>query len=626
MDHRNFDDTSGVVGSLDKWRYDRRHVCTFYSFDRNLAAGLYSKSGLYSRLILADAANTLTSSQRAMAARIFVPLGAATTNIETPLSADPPYNNIETRQKIVHLLYAFRGYFMERYPTENYMQAARRAAQVVANIIDFSDDTSTSTEGPFFNGSFIETIQPPLSETYTLDYLGQRNADPTFLNRAIIREMIREMSIEYRRTDNTFPIIDIDDPAYAAYDFELGIDDPDETVYGYERQPFISEIHCDFDNDAGGVRRFAVELCNPYDGIIYLDGWRITAGSSVYTFTVADDALVDVATSSASADLGRFVITSHDLVPPPPTSTTVLGFGVLRKIGPSDIITLQRPDPANAGKFITVDTTEVAQTTHLIGSGNGLRVAARDDSQWRFADAGSYDTVTNVSTLGLENNATVSNPNGHQMPVPDNNVAVATLGDFEKILFAGNSGDDANAVTIHIASASTESDVHFNIKSQQNMLKYISFINRPEGTLPGRININTATEEVIRAAIPPNDAWDPDPNALAANIVAYRVSPSGPFKKIDDLLDVPGFQQFTDASINVGDVEMIGDFEERDWILSRVANIFTVRSDVFTAYILVRLGQDGPQKRMIAIFNRSNVLSPNDKPRLIALHPVPDPR
>ncbi|MCK5172418.1 MAG: hypothetical protein KAR47_03455, partial [Planctomycetes bacterium] len=59
---------------------------------------------------------------------------------------------------------------------------------------------------------------------------------------------------------------------------------------------------------------------------------------------------------------------------------------------------------------------------------------------------------------------------------------------------------------------------------------------------------------------------------------------------------------------------------------SRVANIFTVRSDVFTAYILVRLGQDGPQKRMIAIFNRSNVLSPNDKPRLIALHPVPDPR
>jgi len=36
--------------------------------------------------------------------------------------------------------------------------------------------------------------------------------------------------------------------------------------------------------------------------------------------------------------------------------------------------------------------------------------------------------------------------------------------------------------------------------------------------------------------------------------------------------------------------------------------------------------RDGPQKRMIAIFDRSNVFSPADRPRLVALHPVPDPR
>jgi hypothetical protein len=68
------------------------------------------------------------------------------------------------------------------------------------------------------------------------------------------------------------------------------------------------------------------------------------------------------------------------------------------------------------------------------------------------------------------------------------------------------------------------------------------------------------------------------------------------------------------------------DFEERDIIFQRISNLVTVRSDVFTAYILVRIGHDGPQKRMIAIFDRSNVFSAADTPRLVALHPVPDPR
>jgi len=45
------------------------------------------------------------------------------------------------------------------------------------------------------------------------------------------------------------------------------------------------------------------------------------------------------------------------------------------------------------------------------------------------------------------------------------------------------------------------------------------------------------------------------------------------------------------------------DFEERDLVFSRISNIVTVRSDVFTAYILVRIGLDGPQKRVIAKFS-----------------------
>jgi len=68
------------------------------------------------------------------------------------------------------------------------------------------------------------------------------------------------------------------------------------------------------------------------------------------------------------------------------------------------------------------------------------------------------------------------------------------------------------------------------------------------------------------------------------------------------------------------------DFEEGDLIFSRISNLVTVRSDVFTAYILVRIGVDGPQKRVIAILDRSRVTPLTGKVKIIALQPVPDPR
>jgi len=68
------------------------------------------------------------------------------------------------------------------------------------------------------------------------------------------------------------------------------------------------------------------------------------------------------------------------------------------------------------------------------------------------------------------------------------------------------------------------------------------------------------------------------------------------------------------------------DLKERDVIFQRISNLVTVRSDVFTAYIMVRVGELGPQKRVIAIFDRSNVYKSGDTPKLVALHPVPDPK
>ncbi|OHB54550.1 MAG: hypothetical protein A2Y07_00365 [Planctomycetes bacterium GWF2_50_10] len=96
--------------------------------------------------------------------------------------------------------------------------------------------------------------------------------------------------------------------------------------------------------------------------------------------------------------------------------------------------------------------------------------------------------------------------------------------------------------------------------------------------------------------------------------------------------DQPGYPDLTNWYWRERGDGIADDFEERYLIFSRISDICTVRSDVFTAYILVRLGQDGPQRRMIAIFDRSEVGRDamtgqwGGKVKLLALQPVPEVR
>ncbi len=196
----------------------------------------------------------------------------------------------------------------------------------------------------------------------------------------------------------------------------------------------------------------------------------------------------------------------------------------------------------------------------------------------------------------------------------------------------------------------------------------------PEWKIPGRININTAPwyviaqlpwmrPEIAQAIVAYRDKLRlpvdyrqsatiepaPDSRFLATNIFGLREDPG--FASIGELnfviagdynyriegyrldnIDLgcefighPGFPDLTTDGLGLGD-GVVDDFEERDIIFSRISNLVTVRSDVFTAYILVRIGTDGPQKRVIAILDRSDVYSGKDKVRLVALHYVPDPR
>lgn len=612
----NFDGASGGIVT-EAWKYDRRHVCTFYSFDRNLRKRDYplvDVTGVITGTPWTIGVTPLNIKDYSLLTPIITPaitpaeiLSTFDQDVFIPpnapvdLKEDFYSNTLQSRKNILHLLYAFRAYYIDNDPTGATGQAivadaARRAAQYVANMIDYIDDTNPTTQGPFYDSG-----PPPI-----YDYGGQTNDDPTYINRDIIRELILEVSEDSLGAGNG---IDIDLPLPIGsnlYEFGLGVDDPTETVYGYERQPFIAEISSTISgNDTIGytVSYFAIELCNPYDTPIPLVGWQVVVGGDPYNLTV------NVEVSSGVPGLGYTAINVDSL-----THT-----GMENSIASGGTVKLQRPDPAT-GLFITVDETKVEQTTHLLTSTADTYASKREDTGWKFIDSSKFtkDTAPNINAANNINPPLVAK--GYQLPVANTDNHWSSLRDLESVTFLGNGGGGPNGtITQQIATVADEGDVRFDIKTDpliDSLLEYISLINRPNGRLPGRINVNTATMEVIRAAIPENVPTI-DADALAANIISGR-----PYSEIGDLLAVAGFN----IPDNVGDREIVGDFEERDWILSRLANIFTVRSDTFTAYILVRLGTDGPQKRMIAILDRTGVFSPGDRPRLVALHPVPDPR
>jgi len=194
-----------------------------------------------------------------------------------------------------------------------------------------------------------------------------------------------------------------------------------------------------------------------------------------------------------------------------------------------------------------------------------------------------------------------------------------------------------------------------------------------EVKIPGRININTAPWFVI-AQLPwvSKRADGFFQNTLARAIVAYRDKLQDPINYaglngrknampialgIDEIREERGFESIGELNFVIGGLDddykmdyykdgenqydypdlSIGsrtktdsvkdDFEERDLIFARISDLVTVRSDVFTAYILVRIGRDGPQQRFIAILDRSDVYpATGGRVKLIALQPVADPR
>jgi len=452
---------------------------------------------------------------------------------------------------------------------------------------------------------------------------------------------------------------------------------PDTYVFGHEPQPYISKLIATIATNptVAGANTFQVELYNPYSTSLNLSDFLVR---------VYDSGGIQLSETSLSGTL-----TSHTSTGAPETIGEFATFKDLGA-GNYDveeyyIVTLVRVVDSQSALLDKWECPEHVDGGWLHWNGSQQeesRTTADWSVIWDPAPTRNYNLDipgTPFRTVGEVTRILKIGP-----PWLDSSGAVDIVGTktVGEILQSGSTistgrldmedSDDALLLN-YLAVLTRMDDTDKNGDGQKD--------DASELRIPGRININTAPRRII-ASIPwvqnlqdsPNPPMtEEDKEKLSLAITAYRdkvdlSADGGPdysdreaatgitgirsecgFANIGELLNVTradGGDAFFDIrrwGKNTHNDDTSGDpnegpwfdaiadtaeddLEERDVLFHRMSNLVTVRSDVFTAYILVRLGERGPERRVMALLDRSNVFKPTDAVRVVALHPVPDPR
>jgi hypothetical protein len=443
--------------------------------------------------------------------------------------------------------------------------------------------------------------------------------------------------IDYRDTDSNVTVFKVD-----------GVD-----YYGFESPcVYISELA--YQSDGAAAFSYAIELYKPYSGDADPVGWQLAVGGiPPITINWPAGQQFHVIVSP----LAPFAITGVPQIEP---SLSFID---------GDTISLRR---TAGGTPIIVDSVAVPLT--FVQPSVAIINSTKRDITPAKCIRRLWGPMSPFTSLGDN----VAHPfiNGDLTYIQDHpkNGPFTNIGEigmiFRKPAYL-KPGDPCSNV-IGYGTNNTEAQVRLDLTdlTYQKLFKYLTvmdpnkfhlgnpnYIN--ETRVKGRININTAPASVI-AQLP----WvslrsnPPDYNNanLAKAIVAYRdkqnlsatgggdyrnrPDPCG-FGNIGQLCNVnlgtdPNYRiDYYSRGIRIGNQtgfpdltpdDAADDFEERDLIFARISDLVTVRSDIFTAYILVRIGTDGPQKRYMVILDRSGVKNPSDKVKIIAFQPVPQAR
>jgi hypothetical protein len=419
------------------------------------------------------------------------------------------------------------------------------------------------------------------------------------------------------------------------------------TYYGFEAPCiYISEVayRCVREEGATYVS-YAIELYKPYFEDGDPNGWEIVVDTIRTPISWSGSRRFHVIRyEDTNANLPVNYSDSEE-----PVDTSPYGYNRSQYIGevqepssivfgPGSTISLQR---SVEGEVITVDSFSVPDIEFIF---DGQARSIQRDITLHKCIRRLWAGVAEVAdpTLG-RHNSFISSDSGKVQAHPANK-PFTNIGEIGMVL-------RTSAYSTPIGC--TEADVRIDLVQQAyaNLFNYLTVFDPnvhgygfDETRIKGRININTAPWFVI-AQLPWVSAHTPN-YWLAKAVVAYRDKTTvtdGPdyservgtrgFRSISELmqvsemdyyaLDSADLDSFPDLTPSDGAED---DFEERDVIFSRISNLITVRSDVFTACILVRLGADGPQRRIVALLDRSGVSSSEDKVRIMVLHTVPDPR
>jgi hypothetical protein len=445
---------------------------------------------------------------------------------------------------------------------------------------------------------------------------------------------------------------------------------PDGSIYyGFEVQPFISDVAFKISGTRANIstnNHFAIELYNPFDALIPLSSFRLEirrhGGEVVGTINL--DGYV-------MSDYDRFVVTNNSGASNTFGVTGMMSTGggkedsalvlaeydqeagsdprdpnyVLKPEGSYDVYLIRRTSASD----IYLDRQQT-KDNDWFGWNNVKDVSqyySRADNDWNVV---LQNMVSASNTLGTANGLNGARTNYNFYDFASAFERFASVGDIARALTIGPrpTTEPEDMIGMRLTPEPAEATVRLDLQNPlyENIFQYLTVIDPTEHCDPndytnnqsylnetrikGRINVNTAPWFVI-AQLP----WMQE--SIAQAIVAYRDTIGGAFESTAALVQVPEMGFYANdpnyALVDLNDYPdltrsdgAISDFEERDVIFSRISNIATVRSDVFSAYILVRIGVDGPQKRVLAILDRSRVTSPGGKVRILALHPVPDPR
>jgi len=485
------------------------------------------------------------------------------------------------------------------------------------------------------NGKMINVNMADVSLLYDAINAGLRDADPNFLvvDTNDLAAQLAVNIIDHRDYDTDVTYLPIGS----------------ETYYGFEAQPFISEIAFSISGtgaDDSANNEFAIELYNPFDVDILLGNFRLELrrpnGDVVATINLAGYGISDgsrfVVTNGSTASSGFGVTSLMSAGGGKEDSNLVLAtYRSLDTDPPSyalneryDIVLLR----ATPTEDIYLDKQQTQDEWFNWDTFKGTRQSyCRLDDNWNVV---YQDFQSATETLGGANGTGGDRKNYNLV----NSVGpFVTIGDITRVLKLGPSADPNDMIGIRLSSEPGEEEVRVDLWNPAfvNIFQYLTVIDPAshghgmyETRIKGRVNVNTAPSFVIEQ-LPWMHA------AIAQEIVSYRDTTAKGFESTAELMQVPlmgyyaydpsyrliDLDKFPDLTPNDG---AVSDFEERDVIFSRISNLITVRSDVFTAYILVRIGDDGPQRRVIAILDRSQVNSTDDRVKIVALHPVPDPR